>query len=131
MSGVAVAPDGTWLATRSDRTVRICDTATGQERATLTVHDADSLRPIAIAVAPDGSWLASSGKTVQIWDTTTGRVRFSHDRNFRIGQIDAGSIAIAPDCTWLAATVNGSLVRIWDVATGQKNAPRSPATPGS
>ena len=39
MTAVAVAPDGSWLASGSqDGTVRIWDVATGQERATLTGH---------------------------------------------------------------------------------------------
>ena len=39
VTAVAIAPDGTWLATASDDgTVRIWDPATGQQRATLTGH---------------------------------------------------------------------------------------------
>ena len=41
VKAVAVAPDGTWLATASyDDTVRIWDPATGQQRAVLTGHTA-------------------------------------------------------------------------------------------
>ena len=39
MTAVAIAPDGTWLASASDDgTVRIWDPATGQLRAILTGH---------------------------------------------------------------------------------------------
>ena len=68
---MAVAPDGSWLATGStDETVRIWDAATGQERAVLTGHTG---LVQAVAVSPDGSWLATGGwdKTVRIWDVAT------------------------------------------------------------
>ncbi len=75
MTAVAVAPDGSWLASGSgDRRVRIWDVATGQARATLKGHTG----PVtAVAVAPDGSWLASGSRdgTVRIWDAATGQAR--------------------------------------------------------
>ena len=59
VAAVAVAPDGTWLATAgSDGTVRIWDPHTGQARHTLTGHTGGVL---AVAVAPDGTWLATAG----------------------------------------------------------------------
>jgi WD40 repeat protein len=64
---VAIAPDGTWLATTSgDRTVRIWDRATGTCTATLTGHT-DWV--MSVAIAPDGTWLAttSDDRTVRIW----------------------------------------------------------------
>ena len=72
---VAVAPDGTWLATASDDgTARIWDVGTGQQRAALTGHD----RAVdAVAVSPDGIWLATASHdgTVRIWDTAARRTR--------------------------------------------------------
>ena len=69
---LAVAPDGSWLASASnDDTVRIWDPDTGQARHTLTGHTS-SVR--ALAVGPDGRWLASASddRTVRIWNTATG-----------------------------------------------------------
>src|SRR5206468_110956 len=72
---MAVAPDGSWLATSSSDPlggsrggeVRIWDPRTGQTRHTLTGHT----RGVgAMAVAPDGSWLATTGSNkgeVRIW----------------------------------------------------------------
>jgi WD40 repeat protein len=70
VTAVAIAPDGTWLATGShDKTVRVWDAATGQCRATLTGH---TRAVTAAAIAPDGTWLATTShdKTVRVWDAT-------------------------------------------------------------
>src|SRR5215472_2835923 len=63
---VAIAPDGTWLATASaDKTARIW-AADGALRATLTGHTAVV---DAAAIAADGTWLATAGRdnTARIW----------------------------------------------------------------
>ena len=81
MRAVAIAPDGTWLASGGDDgSVRIWDPATGQQRATLTGHAG----PVtAVAIAPDGTWLASAGGvatgSVRIWDPATGQQRATLD----------------------------------------------------
>jgi WD40 repeat protein len=90
---VAIAPDGTWLATAStDGTARTWDAATGQPRATLTGHDG----PVrALAIAPDGTWLATVGhdRTIRIWDTTAWQVR-------AVMRVDNDISA----CAWLGET---------------------------
>jgi WD40 repeat protein len=68
---VAIAPDGTWLATTGhDETVRIWDRATGA-CTTLTGHT-DAVW--AMAIAPNGTWLATTGNdgTVRIWNSAGG-----------------------------------------------------------
>ncbi|HEX4701981.1 MAG TPA: NB-ARC domain-containing protein [Pseudonocardiaceae bacterium] len=77
LEAVAVAPDGTWLATASlYDAVRIWDAVTGAHRRTLTGHTSDVR---AVAIAPDGLWLASVGddQSVRIWDATSGALRRS------------------------------------------------------
>jgi hypothetical protein len=119
VSAVAVAPDGTWLASgSSDGAVRIWDVATGQARTTLKMKRGRSVT--AVAVAPDGTWLASgsSDGTVRIWDTATGQARATlkgHGGRVR-------SVAVAPDGTWLATGSDDNTVRIWDASSGQARA---------
>jgi WD40 repeat protein len=75
IEAVAVAPDGSWLASGGlDGMVRIWDVAAGQQQTTLVGHDG----PVtAVAIAPDGSWLASGGDdgVVRIWEIATLETR--------------------------------------------------------
>ena len=118
VTAVAVAPDGTWLASGSqDSTVLIWDAATGQEPVALTGHTG---AVTAVAMAPDGTWLysASQDGTVLIWDAATGR-----ERAALTGHSSAvAAVAVAPDGTWLASGSQDGTVLIWDAATGQKRA---------
>ena len=109
MLAVAIAPDGTWLATGDDGTVRIWDATDGQHRTTLTGHKSLVL---AVAIAPDGTWLATGSHdgTVRIWDTATGQ-----HRTTRTGtKSPVHAVAISPDGTWLATAGDDRTVRIWD-----------------
>ncbi|MFJ9558460.1 NB-ARC domain-containing protein, partial [Streptomyces fuscichromogenes] len=95
---VAIAPDGSWLATASyDSKVRIWERATGACTATLTGHTSSVG---SVAIAPDGSWLATAGndETVRIWDRATGACTATLTGHTS----SVGSVAIAPDGSWLA-----------------------------
>ena len=75
VKAVAVAPDGSWLASGSwDGTVRIWDVATGQERAVLTGHSRWVGRWRWRRMA--AGWPPAAGDgTVRIWDAATGQQR--------------------------------------------------------
>jgi WD40 repeat protein len=118
VSGVAIAPDGTWLATTGyDGTVRIWDAVSGVQRAQLDGHTS----PVAgVAIAPDGTWLASTSDdgTVRIWDAVSGVQRAQLDGHTS----PVTAVAIAPDGTWLATTGWDCAVRIWDAVSGVQRA---------
>ena len=107
---MAIAPDGTWLATAgNDGSVRIWDAATGEQRKELHGHT-DWVN--AVAIAPDGTWLATAGNdgSVRIWDAASGeeRMQLSGHR----GAVNA--VAIAPGGMCLATAGSDRSVRIWD-----------------
>jgi hypothetical protein len=90
--GVAIAADGTWLATTGfDGTARTW-AADGTPRAVLAGHQG----PVrAVAIAPDGTWLATASRdrTVRIWAATG----IPHAVTaIRIG-------GGASDCSWFAS----------------------------
>ncbi|MFG2236042.1 NB-ARC domain-containing protein [Streptomyces sp. NPDC048723] len=110
---VAIAPDGTWLATGDEHgEVRLWDVRSGHCTAVLTGHRG----PVeALAVAPDGTWLASGGgadRDVRLWEVLSGTcttVLTGHAHG-------VAALAIARDGSWLAAAT-GRIVRLWAVGT--------------
>jgi WD40 repeat protein len=101
---VAIAPDGTWLASGDEGgSVRIWDPATGEQR---WIHRrAGPIR--AVAIAPDGAWLASAGDgSVRIWDPATGGIS-------TLMRVDGGleDCARSPSSQSLAAAGRAGLYR--------------------
>lgn len=73
VASVKFSPDGKLLATGSfDRTIKLWDTASGQELATLTGHGDRVWR---VAFSPDGKTLASASadRTVKLWGAVPKR----------------------------------------------------------
>jgi WD40 repeat protein len=114
VNAVAIAADGSWLATAGDDgTVRTWDADTWQVRATLEGH-AGAVN--AVAIAADGSWLATAGDdgTVRTWDADTWQVRATLEGH--AGAVNA--VIIAAGGTRLISHGRDGLVQIRDAVTG-------------
>lgn len=79
---IASGPDGTWIATATQRSIDIWRPRTNRKKVSIDLGDAFSNSPIPgylptpiILSSPDGSWLTAlpgDGK-LNLWDTATGR----------------------------------------------------------
>ena len=145
VASVAFAPDGKTLAAGvGDRTIRLYDLATGQERlprlgregALPPRKEGEILRKnydkacaaAALAFSPDGSLLASGVEgigwfnrmsdvpPITLWDVATAR----EVRKFAGHPIGTISLAFTPDGKTLVSSGYEPTARIWDVATGNE-----------
>jgi WD40 repeat protein len=110
--GVALSPDGTQLATASDRrTVKIWDAHSGKLVRTLEGH---AHFCTAVAYSPDSTRLASASSdgAVILWDAATGReLQTLSDMEGWLR-----TLAFSRDGKRLAAgEVNSGTLRVWDL----------------
>jgi WD40 repeat protein len=118
----AFSPDGTTfvpgLPLSSDVVLR--DVHTGAEQARLGQHRGYMT---AAAFSPDGQRLASAGAdgTVRIWHVGKRReeIMFQNEESELFGTPVVSALAFSPDGRTLAVS-NGSVVKLWDPATGQQ-----------
>jgi RNA polymerase sigma factor (sigma-70 family) len=133
VSSLAMAPDGKILAAGGqDRTVRVFEVATGQERFKLSGH---KRAVAAVAFSPDGRVLASAdgigadyrlatgepfgdswnpkiAPRILFWDVATGK------ELYQLGGLSANvtSLAFSPDGTRLVSGLGDGTALVWDVA---------------
>jgi RNA polymerase sigma factor (sigma-70 family) len=113
---LALSPDGQTLAAGSDRHILLWDLATLHLSARWETGDQGALWQVEFA--PDGRTLASlgRGKTIQLWDVATARLRYRLEGHF--GQVAA--LAFAPDGRTLASGGwDDPSARLWDTAAGK------------
>lgn len=109
---VAFSPDGKRLAAGTEQSgVKIWDTATGNQLATLSGHNS---RVSSLSFSADGSRLASGSwdRTVKIWEVRTGRVLHS-----LVHRKDVTAVALSADGGQLAAGTTDKTITLWDLAT--------------
>jgi RNA polymerase sigma factor (sigma-70 family) len=125
LGNVAFSPDGKILAAGGyTGAILLYDAATGRKLHELRAR---TINFPAFAFAPDGKTLACVGtKTIQIWDTATGKElrRFLTDVSDRF--TDPGThflslpLALSRDGCMLASVAPDHSVRVWDVKNGKE-----------
>jgi hypothetical protein len=112
----ALSPDGRQaLSGSADRTVRLWDTATGQELRQLPGHEG---AVYGVAFAPDGRLAASCGEdhTVRLWDVAAGKEVHRLQGHTEV----VNNVAFSPDGRFVASASDDRTVRLWDVKAGRE-----------
>jgi WD40 repeat protein len=114
---MSLSADGRMLATGgSDGAVRLWDLTTGRLRRTCDSQHNGGVWPLAFS--PDGKTVASGGwqdGNVHLWETSTGKKRrkVPHPSG-------AKSLVFTPDGRTLISAGNDSVIRFWDLLTGDQ-----------
>jgi WD40 repeat protein len=114
VNGCAVSPDCSFIVSACwDRTLKVWDVATGDERLTLTGHRSQIRN---CAVSPDNRFIvsASNDHTLKLWDARTGAQRFTLTGH--TGEVR--SCAVSPDGRFIVSASKDHTLKLWDAQTG-------------
>jgi eukaryotic-like serine/threonine-protein kinase len=114
VTGVAFSPDGKRIASAShDETLKLWDTANGQELLTLKGHTS---AVAGVAFSPDGKLLASAShdKMVKIWDAANGQELLTLKGH------TGSCVTFSPDGKRLATASVDATVKLWDATNGRE-----------
>ena len=118
---VIFSPDGQTLASYEHNLIWLWDIRSGERTKTLQGHTG---RINSIAFSSDGSLLASGSgfdendRTVQVWETTTGKQRAKFTNLLRENNenpLSITSVAFSPDGKTIASIDRSADVQLWDV----------------
>ena len=112
--GIAFSPDGRFLATAGRTSLKIWETASGQEHLNLPLS---GLHAASVAFSPDGKRLAvgmAGGAPSSVWDIGNATKLF--DLVGHTGSVT--DIAFSPDGTRIATASNDFTAKVWDATTG-------------
>jgi WD40 repeat protein len=114
--GCAISPDGDYIVSASrDRTLKVWDVHTGEERRTLRGHT-DVVHGCAISAAGDFIVSASSDHTLKMWDARTGEEL----RTLRGHTGGVNGCAISPAGDYIVSASNDETLKMWDARMGEE-----------
>lgn len=130
-AAITASPDGSWLATIVNGTLRIWDASTGRERTAIANLGEPGVghKVGAIMVSPDSTWLAIIvNGTLRIWDSADGGERatitnIGRSANVRWYTRGHGAahkitaVTVASDGRFLAIGDDSGMIGLWDAAT--------------
>ena len=113
---MAITPDGKRIVSGSDdKTIKIWDSASGDELMTLRGHD-DWIS--SVAFSPDGKRIISGSgdNTIKVWNSVTGAELMT----LRGHSDDVYGIAISPDGKRIASGSIDKTIKVWDATNGDE-----------
>ena len=129
---LAYSPDGSRLvSTNYDGTIRVWDTATGQELLLLSETEEEFIRGRyrELAYSSDGSYFVTGGDdgTARVWDAASGELLTTYTGHRDIPRLDDPDspnwiigLDVSPDSKTIATSDRAGLVKLWDAATGDE-----------